>query len=105
MKLVSALASQWNAHSTLSLCFCTIYVCDHGLDDVAVNHCRVFQSQYPCAEWRSGSHVTEICSPLKSIENMKPTFRPLSRSKTPRPFESCASSAPPAIERPALTAE
>ena len=72
---------------------------------VASNHCRVFQSQYPCAEWRSGSHVTEICSPLKSIENMKPTCRPLSRSKTPRPFESCASSAPPAIERPALTAE
>jgi len=72
---------------------------------VASKHCRVFQSQYPCAEWRSGSHVTEICSPLKSIENMKPTCRPLSRSKTPRPFESCASSAPPAIERPALTAE
>ena len=47
---------------------------------------------------------SEICIPLRSIENSRPILRPLSRSMTPREFERLMTRAPPAIAAPAPAA-
>ncbi len=43
--------------------------------------------------------------PLRSIEKLKPTWRPCRRSTTPLALDSCAVLLPPAIDMPAPMAE
>jgi hypothetical protein len=49
--------------------------------------------------------ASEMLIPARSIEKLKPTWRPCRRSTTPLALESCATVLPPATDKPAPIAE